>query len=277
MKIGYAGPPGGFGEEAFEIYKDGRTVEPCELSLSVQGVVEAVANGTVERGLVRAENINRGEFRETYEALFEQSGRVRIVDAFMHSGGYAVGTLIKGREIREIWGTQELLDECTAVLSGDFPGARPVAVPSMARAIQSMQGDRLAGIAIVGSEAGLDDAGLEFIFKDIIPKNMTLYYVLAANGDAVKSEQDVTEIVLTLEKDRPFWLNEVTDVLKAHGRNLTNILRVPDRKGGYWFVLAMMGHINDLEIKECLAGLEDGIPGTKVTVLGCHPRLAFLT
>lgn len=277
MRTGYAGPSGGFGEEAFSLYQKGRELVPCELPPAIRRVVEAVGKATVDRGLVPAENIIRGEFRETYEALYEHAGKVRIVDAFMHSGHYSAGTLIEGRDIKEVWGTQEILDECAPFLNLHFPRARPVASESLILAIQSMKGDRLAGIAVIGLQKILVHAGLEVLFQDILPNNMTLYYVLAGQGEAAKSEQDVTEIILTLEKDRPFWLNKVTEVLKSFDRNLTNIFRVPNRKGGYWFVLAMMGHIEDPKVQDCLAGLEKQIPGTKVTVLGCHAAIPFRT
>ena len=76
--------------------------------------------------------------------------------------------------------------------------------------------------------------------------------------------------------DRPYWLNEVTGILRKHEINMSDVFRIPDLSLGYPLMISMSGHRRGSEVTACLKELKEKVSGTRILVLGSHPDLSFL-
>ena len=145
MRAAYLGPPGTNSHAA--LVGAGSDVEPVELP-TVAAVVEAVQDGSVERGLVPLENSREGAVAATLDALVFDAPDVVIVGELVHEVTYCLVAEepMAPDEVRTIHSHPQALGQCAAFLREQLPGAAIVAEPSTADAVRAVaEGGALAG------------------------------------------------------------------------------------------------------------------------------------
>lgn len=122
MKMAIQGGPGSFNEEAARKYAEQNELKPeLMYSYTSQRVLEAVNNGSADRGLIAIENAVGGVVFESIHALAEY--RCRIVGQLdllvVHTLLVRPGT--KRVNITEIISHPQALKQCQDTLSVEFP------------------------------------------------------------------------------------------------------------------------------------------------------------
>lgn len=122
MQLAIQGGPGSFSEEAARKYKQDKDLEyELTYAYTSQRVLETVADGRVERGLIAIENAVGGVVYESIEALAEHRCRivdfldVLVVHALLTRPGTEIG------DVEKIISHPQALKQCESTLAERFP------------------------------------------------------------------------------------------------------------------------------------------------------------
>jgi prephenate dehydratase len=289
MRAAYLGPPGTNSHAA--LVGAGLDVDPVDLA-SVAAVVEAVQNGSVERGLVPLENSREGAVAATLDALVFDAPDVVIVGELVHPVTYCLVAeeAMSPDEVRTVHSHPQAIGQCAAFLREQLPGAAIVAEPSTADAVRAVaEGGTLAGPephAAIGTRHAAKLYGAEILAERIEddPDNATRFGWLsradapdapapeAAESPAAASPPFKTALVFWGGGDlAPGWLVACLTEFSSRGISLTRIESRPRRigLGHYMFFCDLTGAASNPEVAAAIAGL--GAHCETVRVLGSFP------
>jgi prephenate dehydratase len=289
MRAAYLGPPGTNSHAA--LVGAGLDVDPVDLA-SVAAVVEAVQNGSVERGLVPLENSREGAVAATLDALVFDAPDVVIVGELVHPVTYCLVAeeAMSPDEVRTVHSHPQAIGQCAAFLREQLPGAAIVAEPSTADAVRAVaEGGTLAGPephAAIGTRHAAKLYGAEILAERIEddPDNATRFGWLSradapdapapegAEPPAASSPAFKTALVFWGGGDlAPGWLVACLTEFSSRGISLTRIESRPRRigLGHYMFFCDLTGAASNPEVAAAIAGL--GAHCETVRVLGSFP------
>jgi prephenate dehydratase len=268
-RLGFLGPPGTFGEQAALRLDSGATLVPYA---SHAAIVEAVASGKAETGIVAIENSLEGAVNETVDALLQHEGvyiRGEIVLPVEHCLVAAPGTDLA--DVATVTSHPQALAQCRAYLEANLPSARLEAALSTAAAVA--RAAKEPGVAAIGTRRAAELNGGAVLAAGIqdVARNKTRFLVLGP-GDAPPTGDDKTSIALTVAHDRPGTLLGVLSELAPRGINLTRIESRPSREelGIYIFLLDFQGHASEPSVAEAIAAVR--AKATYFRLLGSYPR-----
>ena len=222
---------------------------------TVGAVLDAVQEGTADRGLVPIENSREGGVGATLDALVFDAPDVRIVGELVHRVSYclAAAESIAPDEVCTVHSHPQATGQCARFLAEQLPAAAIVASSSTAGAVRAVaEGGTLAGSAphaaigtrhaaalygaVVLAEAIEDDA-----------ENTTRFALVARSDTAPEPAQDArakTALVFWGAGDlAPGWLVECLAEFSSRAVNLTRIESRPRRVGlgSYMFFCDLEG------------------------------------
>jgi prephenate dehydratase len=300
MRAAYLGPPGTNSHAA--LVGAGLDVEPVELS-TVAAVVDAVQDGSVERGLVPLENSREGAVAATLDALVFDAPDVVIVGELVHDVSYCLVAeeVMAPDEVRTVHSHPQAIGQCAAFLREQLPGAAIVAEPSTADAVRAVaEGGMLAGAephAAIGTRHAARLYGAEILAEGIEddPDNATRFGWIANQGSASQGSDphaaalesppttsgsdptaDPTAFKTTLvfwgggDLD-PGWLVACLTEFSSRAISLTRIESRPRRigLGHYMFFCDLAGAASNPSVADAIAGLAAYCEA--VRVLGSYP------
>ena len=271
MRVGYLGPEGTFTEQAAQQVQ-GELVPFA----TVHDVVEAVAEGAVERGVVPIENSLEGAVNATLDALAVDFPAVAIVGESV----LAVHQALIAREPMELGDVVAVashpqgLAQCARFLREQLPDARLVAATSTAEAVRSAVAASEAVAAIAPARAADLHGGVvlrERVEDD--PDNATRFVVLARGNEPVGEGAGPfkTSVLFAGAGDSsPGWLVRCLSEFAFRGVNLTKIESRPRRRqlGHYLFLVDLEGAVHDAPAAEAIEGLRKHCE--EVRVLGTY-------
>jgi prephenate dehydratase len=294
MRAAYLGPPGTNSHAA--LAGAGLDVEPVELA-TVAAVVEAVQDGSVERGLVPLENSREGAVAATLDALVFDAPDVVIVGELVHRVTYCLlaEEAMSPDEVRTVHSHPQAIGQCAAFLREQLPAAAIVAEPSTADAVRAVaEGGALAGPephAAIGTRLAAKLYGAEILAEGIEddPDNATRFGWLSrapaagavpdaaatpggAPPDATPPGEFKTALVFWGGGDlAPGWLVACLTEFSARNISLTRIESRPRRigLGHYMFFCDLAGAASNPDVAAAIAGL--GAHCEAVRVLGSFP------
>ena len=272
-RVGFFGPFGTFTEQALRTQPDLDAAEAVAFP-TVPDVLDAVAAGDVDHGVVPIENSIEGVVNFTQDALVFDYDLLIIREVVLdieHCLVAKPGTTID--DIKELLSIPVATAQCHRFLRQRLPGIEPHAANSTAEAARLVAEDDGASAAIAPRVAA-DRYGLEVLAADIAdhPGNQTRFVVVARDGIPPRSGHDRTGMVVFQRADEPGSLISILQEFAARRINLSNLLSRPTKAGGlgdYCFVIYADAHLDDEVLADALRALHAKQGAVKF--LGSYP------
>lgn len=242
---------------------------------TVPDVLDAVASGDVEFGVVPIENSIEGTVNFTQDALsfdYELLIQREIVLNIEHCLLALPGT--KLADITTVLSIPVATAQCHRYLREKLPDAEVRAANSTADAARTVSADKMVGAAAIAPCNAASLYGLEVVASNIEDHsgNQTRFVVVGRTGIPAPTGHDVTGIVVYQRADEPGSLISILQEFAARRVNITNLLSRPTKDGGlgdYCFVMYLDGHIADELVADALRALHAKQGGVKF--LGSYP------
>ena len=262
MKALTLGPAGTYSHRAAQAVAD-----DVSFAESMTDVIEAVASGEYERGVVPVENSTDGSVNESLDAFAEYD--VAIVRELITPIRHAL--LAQGPEFSTVASHAQALAQCRNYLEENYPNATLEAVASTARGTERAREDSsVAGIGHPGNAAGhgpassqtaSDDAGgeLQVLAENIQDKssNATRFVALAPASERSEAGSKTSFIVYP-NVDYPGLLLELLEPFADCDINLTRVESRPsgERLGDYVFHIDISAGLYEERTQGALAAVE---------------------
>lgn len=256
MKVAYLGPKGTFSEEAAYRYFSQQQIDwhTCE---TIFGVLEAVAEEKVEKGIVPIENSIEGTITITVDEIVTQNLFIEsevILPVRLH-----LLTLegIPFEEIKEVWSISPALAQCREQL-------RDLQVVlkqfnSTAAAAEALQLTQQKNAAAIASRFAAETFHLQ-VAKENIQDNLENHtkFIIVTKSRNTCSTPTKTMLLVTPSEDRPGLLSNILNVFSALSINITWIESRPTKKklGTYRFYIEATIGLHTEEMSKAITILE---------------------
>jgi prephenate dehydratase len=266
-RVGYLGPEGSFSHEAVTTLAH---VEAIAYP-SLEDLLAAVADATLDQGLVPLENALEGTVSATIDGLVFTHDLVILQEIvlpihmqLLARPGVpleAITTVLSYvHALAQVRGFIHDHDFETVHSTSTSQAASDVAVsPEPWAAVGSALAGQLFGLDVV--VADIEDH----------PDNATRFVLVGRDTVAAPTGHDRTTIVCFQDADRPGSLYAILGRFAARDINLTKLESRPTKRGlgDYCFVIEFEGHVADDVVADCLADLQAHL--ARVKFLGSYP------
>lgn len=281
VRLGFLGPEGTFSHEAAFGYvkiafpmAEAHRVDTVAFSTKLD-VIEAVARGTVERGIVPIENSIEGSVPETLDGLlrfdevFIQSEVILPVSQNLMA---LDGAVISG--LTEVWSHPQGIAQCRSWLHQQ--NVTTTQFSSTAAAAKAVRDSNRMDVAAIANRSAAQVFGLQILKSNLQDEqeNHTRFVVLehgvTAHDQAVKSL-----LLLTPREEKSGVLASILNVLAALSLNLAWIESRPTKRqlGTYQFFLDVEAGMQEEKIQKAISILT--MLGHDVRVLGSYNSIAL--
>jgi len=239
---------------------------------SVTAIVDAVAGGEYDRGVVPVENSIEGSVAESLDALTEADVSVvrEIVTPIRHA------LLAQAETFETVASHSQALAQCRDYLQREYPDARREAVASTARGVERAREDpSVAGIGHPANATADDNDGVELrvLAEDIQDRssNATRFLVVAP-GDQRTEAGGKSSVVVYPGANYPGLLLELLSAFAERDVNLSRIESRPsgERLGDYLFHIDFEAGLYEQRAQAALADVEEIASNGWVRVLGSY-------
>ncbi len=242
------GPEGTYSHRASRAIAD-----EIEFRQSVTAIVEAVADGEFERGVVPVENSIEGSVTESLDAVADHDVAVvrEIVTPIRHA------LLAQGPEFEVVASHSQALAQCRSYLESEYPDVTLEAVASTARGVERAREDPT--VAGIGHPDNARD-GLEALAEDIQDRrsNATRFFAVAPAEERTEAGGK-TSLVVYPNANYPGLLLELLVPFADRDINLTRVESRPSgtRLGDYVFHVDVAAGLYEDRTKGALAEIEE--------------------
>jgi prephenate dehydratase len=247
MEVLTLGPEGTYSHRAASAVAD-----EVSFAESMTAVIEAVASGEYERGVVPIENSTDGSVNESLDAFAEYD--VAIVRELITPIRHAL--LAQGPEFSVVASHAQALAQCRNYLEENYPNATLEAVASTARGVEHARED--AAVAGIGHP---DNAGddLTVIAEDIQDQSSNATRFVAIAPASQRSEAgSKSSFIVYPGVDYPGLLLELLEPFADRDINLTRVESRPtgERLGDYVFHIDIAAGLYEERAAAALAEIE---------------------
>jgi len=264
MKALTLGPSGTYSHRAATA-----VTETVEFTESVTAIVESVAKGEYDRGVVPVENSIEGSVTESLDAFAEFD--VAVVQEIITPIRHAL--LAQESEFEIIASHAQALAQCRSYLDAEYPDAALEAVASTARGVERAREDHTvaaighpdnaSGHRPEGSQTGSDapDNGtaLEVLAEDIQDQNSNATRFLVVAPAAERSlAGGKTSLIVYPNVDYPGLLLEMLEPFADRDINMTRVESRPsgERLGDYVFHIDIAAGLYEERTEDALEEIE---------------------
>ena len=273
-RIGYLGPRGTFSEQAARLFLNGREGESVACD-SLDQVLEQVASGGLDEGIVPVENSSEGAVGVTLDLLalhFDLAVRgelaLPVSHCLMARPGVSLG------QVERVLSHPQALAQCRRFLRQELPQVLLTECPSTAAAAGEVAGQAHPWAAL-GPLAAAAEYGLAVLVPEAndCPGSVTRFWIVGREPCASPGDGAKTSIVFSI-RDHPGVLYHILGEFARRDLNLTRIESRPAKKrlGDYLFFIDFIGSTGLRSVQEALAGVATLTMFLKV--LGSYPSLA---
>jgi prephenate dehydratase len=220
---------------------------------SVTAIVEAVALGDYDRGVVPIENSIEGSVTETLDALADTE--VAVVREIVTPIRHALLAESEGFEV--VASHSQALAQCRDYLEDNYPDVDREAVASTARGVEHARED--ATVAAIGHPANADGP-LTVVAEDIQDRdsNATRFFVVAP-AETRSEAGSKTSVVVYPNANYPGLLLELLEPFAGRDINLTRVESRPsgERLGDYVFHVDFAAGLYEDRTRRALSAVED--------------------
>ncbi|MFT4883949.1 MAG: prephenate dehydratase [Natronomonas sp.] len=261
MKALTLGPEGTYSHRATQAVAD-----EIDFVESVTSIVEGVAGGEYERGVVPIENSIEGSVTESLDALADRNVAVvrEIVTPIKHA------LLAQASEFEVVASHPQALAQCRDYLASEYPSAKTEAVASTARGVERARED--STVAAIGHPENAGDE-LQVLAQDIqdSTSNATRFVVLAPETERSDAGGKSTVIVYP-NTNYPGLLLEMLEPFAERDINLSRVESRPsgERLGDYIFHFDFAAGLYEERAQEAIEELRDIAKNGWVRVLGSY-------
>jgi prephenate dehydratase len=273
--VAYLGPAGTFSEAVLLGQPDLAGADRRPFG-NFADVLDAVARGTADIGLVAIENSIEGTVNVTVDQLVFAHDLWIVRELEMSVTQALVGLPGTGLAgIKRVISIPVATAQCRTWLAQNLPGVEEERSPSTADAIRQVAQAQDPGLAAIGSAHAAELYGLEVLAGGIEDHdgNTTRFAVVARPewGIPAPTGHDKTSIVCFQSSNHPGSLYTILGQFAARSINLTKLESRPTKQalGDYCFVIDIEGHLADEVVADCLRDLHATLSALKF--LGSYP------
>ncbi len=272
-RIAYLGPEGTFTHQAIARVRGLPAAMVTVAATTVADVVEAVAGGDADFGIVPFENSVEGQVNLAVDTLIAHADRVRVRDevvlgvtfgAYRHPDDHGPVSAVLSHPVA--------LAQCRRWMRTGGPGVAHHETSSTAEACRTVATGEHPGLVAVASPTAAATFGLVPVAEGIedVAGAETRFVVVGA-GDAEPTGNDRTMALVTPPSEGAGILLRVLRPISERGVNISAIASRPlrARLGTYCFLLVVDRHRTDPVLAAALAELE--AVGATVVHLGSYP------
>jgi prephenate dehydratase len=248
MKTVTLGPAGTYSHRAATAVADG----DISFAESVRGIVDAVADGRADRGVVPIENSIEGSVTETLDALAETDLAVvrEVVTPIRHA------LLAQGSSFDVVASHSQALAQCREYLDEHHPGVGRKSVASTARGVELAREDSSVA-AIAHPDNGGDD--LRVLAEDVQDRtsNATRFFVVAPANERSEAGGKSSFVVYP-NANYPGLLLELLEPFAERDINLSRVESRPsgERLGDYVFHVDVAAGLYEQRTQDAVADIE---------------------
>ncbi|MFC4247141.1 prephenate dehydratase [Natribaculum luteum] len=255
------GPEGTYSHRAARAVAD-----EIDFRQSVTAIVDAVASGEYDRGVIPVENSIEGSVTESLDAVAEYDVAVvrEIVTPIRHA------LLAQGPAFETVASHSQALAQCRSYLESEYPEATLEAVASTAQGVERAREDpTVAGIGHPDNAGG----DLRVLAEDIQDQtsNATRFFALAP-ADERSEAGGKTSLVVYPNANYPGLLLELLVPFADRDINLTRVESRPSgaRLGDYVFHMDVAAGLYEERTQAAIADLEEIAENGWVRRLGSY-------
>ena len=274
QRVGFFGPFGTFAEQALRTQADLAAAEVVAYP-TVPDVLDAVAGGEVDRGVVPIENSIEGVVNFSQDALVFDYDLLITREIVLDIELCLVARAgLQLDDVKVVLSIPVATAQCHRYLRQQLPGVEVRAANSTAEAARLVAEDEDHGSAAISPRVAADRYGLALLAADIAdhPGNQTRFVVVARDGIPPRTGHDRTAMVVYQRADEPGSLISILQEFAARRINLSNLLSRPTKAGGlgdYCFVIYADAHVDDEVMADTLRALHAKQGAVKF--LGSYP------
>ena len=242
--------------------------EDIAFTESVTAIIEAVADGDYDRGVVPVENSIEGSVTESLDAFATYDVAVvrEIITPIRHA------LLAQAEDFDVVASHAQALAQCRDYLEEHYPDADLEAVASTARGVERARED--SDVAAIGHPANAEDGTtLSVLAQDIQDRtsNATRFLVVAPASERSDAGSKTSFIVYP-DVDYPGLLLEMLEPFAERDINLTRVESRPsgERLGDYVFHFDIAAGLYEERTQAALADIEAIAEGGWVRRLGSY-------
>ncbi|WP_254762594.1 prephenate dehydratase [Natrinema marinum] len=258
------GPEGTYSHRATSAIADDGEID---FRQSVTAIVDAVASGEYDRGVIPIENSIEGSVTESLDALADYEVAVvrEVVTPIRHA------LLAQGPEFDTVASHSQALAQCRTFLEREYADATLEAVASTAQGVEFAQED--PSVAGIGHPALGDESDLEVLAEDIQDQdsNATRFFAIAP-ADERSTGGGKTSLVVYPNSNYPGLLLELLEPFADRDINLTRVESRPSgqRLGDYVFHVDFEAGLYESRTQEAIEELEELAENGWVRRLGSY-------
>ncbi|MFB6160390.1 MAG: prephenate dehydratase [Haloferacaceae archaeon] len=233
---------------------------------SVTAIVEAVASGEFERGVIPIENSIEGSVTESLDALAEYD--VAVVEEIVTPIRHAL--LAQGESFSTVASHSQALAQCRSYLEENYPDATLEPVASTAKGVERARED--PSVAAIAHPDNAGD-GVEVIAEDIQDRSSNATRFLVVAPPAERSDAGgKTSLVVYPNANYPGLLLELLEAFADREINLTRVESRPsgERLGDYLFHIDFEAPLYEPRSQAALADVEEVAADGWVRRLGSY-------
>ena len=263
--ISFLGPKGTFTHQAANMI--GEDLIPY---CTIPAVLESVANGETEFGVVPIENSIEGPVGITLDSLAHKFDLKIFRELIIPiNQNLIVNPGCTLDDIEDVYSHAQAIAQCQEFIS--LNRIQPHYAVSTANAAKNIVGD--TSKAAIGNVKAAELYGLEILKANIQDTdNNETRFVVVSKRDHEPTGCDKTSIIFSIYEDRPGGLYNILGIFQKHNINLTKIESRPSKKGlgKYLFFVDFNGHIDSSVVGNIIDEIDENTYFLKV--LGSYPE-----
>lgn len=176
IKLGVSGDPGSFSEEAGRLYAKSHQLDATlDYLIDMEGVLHALNNGRINRGIFPVVNLYGGLVRMAFDAMGKYSFRV-LDELWLHVHHcLLVKPNTKKDQILKVISHSQALAQCKKYLATNFNNCELVEFQDTAKAAKELSSGNISVTsAVIAPEQAAKIYGLEVLDNDIQDANPNL-------------------------------------------------------------------------------------------------------
>ncbi|WP_254272620.1 prephenate dehydratase [Haloarcula marina] len=265
------GPSGTYSHRAASAIADDGDIEFAE---SMTAIVEAVANGEADHGVVPVENSIEGSVTESLDAFAEYDVAVvkEIITPIRHA------LLAQREDFELVCSHAQALAQCRGWLDEHYPGVDVEAVASTARGVQRARED--PSVAAIGHpDNASNGTELDVLAEDIQDQSSNATRFLAVAPASERSEAGgKSSFIVYPNADYPGLLLKLLEPFADRDINLTRVESRPsgERLGDYVFHIDIAAGLYEERTQDALGDIAELAENGWVRRLGSYDSVTVL-
>lgn len=236
---------------------------------SISRVFDEVEKGNVDWGVVPVENSQEGSVNITLDRLILTPLKIRA-EIYLRISQCLMASAATMKSVKTVYSHPQPLAQCQTWLRSKLPNARLVEMESTTAAAQKVKGSN--NKAAIASSLAASTYGLNTLAEGIEDNtsNTTRFLVLG-HGESEPTGKDKTSLVYATTHSPGSLYNSLSPFAKRR-INMIKIESHPvkERLWEYLFFVDIVGHVAEMEVKNCLDELKDKT--TFLKIMGCYPQ-----